>query len=116
MKLVWRNFTSSVAYAGVVFFLIPGPSPQSQQQSDRVFEPIVNDPVYELGNGPLILIDEGHNNFHTKNGRYQPFARVLEADGYRVDRQINDLTEESLSTASVLVISNALHEQNARRW
>ena len=116
MTLVWRSFTSMAAYAGVVLFLIPGPSPQSQQQADGVFEPSVSDPVYELGSGPLVLIDEGHNNFHTKNGRYQPFARVLEADGYRVDRQIKDLTEESISAASVLVISNALHEQNVRRW
>jgi hypothetical protein len=105
-----------LAVAGVVLLFIPGPSPHSQQQTDGAFEPSANDPVYEPGSGPLILIDESHNNFHTKNGRYQPFSRVLEADGYRVDRQINELTEESLSAAGVLVISNALHEQNARRW
>jgi hypothetical protein len=105
-----------LAVAGVVLLLIPGPSPLSQQQVDGTFEPSVNNPVYEPGSGPLILIDEAHNNFHTKNGRYQPFAKVLEADGYRVDRQINELTEESLSAASLLVISNALREQNVRRW
>ena len=105
-----------LAGVGVVLFLIPGPSPLSQQQADGAFEPSVSDPVYEPGSGPLVLIDEGHNNFHTKNGRYQPFSRVLEADGYRVDRQINEFTEESLSAVGVLVISNALHEQNTRRW
>jgi hypothetical protein len=46
-----------LAVAGVVLLLIPGPSPLSQQQADGAFEPSVNDPVYEPGSGPLVLID-----------------------------------------------------------
>ena len=28
----------------------------------------------------MVLIDEGHHNFHTLGGRYAPFARLVERD------------------------------------
>ena len=41
---------------------------------------------------------------------------MLEADGYRVDRHVAGISDESLSAADVLVISNALHETNVNNW
>lgn len=88
----------------------------AQQRGDPDYRPNVMKPAYERGKGPVVLIDEGHHNFHTRTGRYQPFARLLEADGYRVKSHTGRLTRTSLSEARVLVIANALHESNARRW
>ncbi len=88
----------------------------AQQQADDTYQPGDLDPVYGPGEGPLVLIDEGHNNFHTKDGRYQPFAKLLEADGYRVEAQRGRIRSGSLADAKVLVISNALNDRNARSW
>ena len=52
----------------------------SQQIPDTTFNPLIQNPEYETGKGSLILIDEGHHNFHTKSGRYSPFAKLLERD------------------------------------
>jgi hypothetical protein len=59
-------------------------------------------------NGPKVLFDEAHNNFHTADGRYQPFARLITADGYSVTPNKKSITKETLAGYSVLVISNAL--------
>jgi hypothetical protein len=65
---------------------------------------------------PLVLIDEAHNNFHTMNGGYKPFAEVLKSDGYNVKRNTEKISEKSLSSASVLVIANALSDKNEDSW
>ena len=59
-------------------------SVSAQQIADTTFNPVLNKPEYEKGKGPVVYIDEGHNNFHTSDGRYIPFARLLRADGYKV--------------------------------
>lgn len=56
----------------------------SQHQVDTTYNPIIQNPEYESGEGPLIFIDEGHYNFHTIDGRYKPFANLLKRDGYNV--------------------------------
>ncbi|MBK8517060.1 MAG: hypothetical protein IPL55_12500 [Saprospiraceae bacterium] len=38
----------------------------AQQVSDVNYVPNIVNPVYQSGKGPVIFIDEGHNNFHTK--------------------------------------------------
>ncbi|CAL2102715.1 conserved exported protein of unknown function [Tenacibaculum sp. 190130A14a] len=57
-----------------------------------------------------IYIDEGHNNFHTKNNRYKPFANVLIGAGYKVKSFSHKFSKESLKDVKVLVIANALVE------
>lgn len=87
-----------------------------QQVADPDFAPAVNEPMYQPGSGPLVLIDEGHNNFHTKDGRYGPFASLVEADGYRVSAHRGLFSAESLGEAEVVVISNSLSAANAEEW
>ncbi len=41
----------------------------AQQQADTLFQPVVAQPAYALGAGPVVLIDEAHHNFHTVEGR-----------------------------------------------
>ena len=64
----------------------------------------------------MVLVDEGHTNFHTTDGRYYPFARLLRRDGYVVRCHGGPFTREALAGVRVLVIANALHPQNATSW
>jgi hypothetical protein len=61
----------------------------SQQVPDTTFRFANDQPAYAKGAGPRVCIDAAHHNLHTMNGRYRPFARLLELDGYRV--RSNDL-------------------------
>jgi hypothetical protein len=81
---------------------------RAQQVADTTFRPVVSEPAFAHGQGPKVLIDEGHWNFHTMDGRYLPFARLLERDGWRVAPHRGRFTRESLAHARVLVIANAL--------
>ena len=87
----------------------------SQQVADTTYNPIIHNHAYELGKGPVIFIDEGHNNLNTKNGRYQSFSNLLERDGYNVISYKNVFTKNDLSKGKILVISNALNE-NVEDW
>jgi hypothetical protein len=87
-----------------------------QQVSDTSYNPAIRNPAYASGKGPVVYIDEGHNNFHTKEGRYLPFARLLERDGYGVEGFEGTFEAERLKGCRILVISNALNELNTERW
>jgi hypothetical protein len=87
-----------------------------QQVPDTGYSPVIKNPAYAMGNGPLVLIDEGHNNFHTRSDRYLPFARLVERDGYVTAGYTGQFEPERLKNCRILVISNALHETNLTRW
>ena len=88
----------------------------AQQVSDTSFTPRIAQPAYADGRGPVVLIDEAHENFHTAEGRYLAFARLLRRDGYVVRSNRARLTRTALNGARVLVIANALHERNKEEW
>lgn len=75
-------------------------------------------PSFAAGTGPLVLVDGGHNNFHTAGGRYRPFVRLLEADGFTVRASATALDSAALAGARVLVVANAVAAQNrdGRNW
>lgn len=79
----------------------------AQQIADPEFKGTVEHPAYTK-NFPRLLFDEGHNNFHTANGRYKPFADLISNDGYHIVRGRKPFTKESLDTFKFLVIANAL--------
>ncbi len=91
-------------------------SGSAQQIADTSYHPMIKHPAYSKGKGPVIFIDEGHHNFHTKTGRYLPFANLLERDGYRVNAFADEFTAKNLSKGKILVISNALNEINEENW
>ena len=88
----------------------------SQQIADTSYNPIIQNPEYQIGKGSVVFIDEGHNNFHTKNGRYKAFSNLLERDGYNVKAYKDAFTKSELSKGKILVISNALNEINVENW
>ena len=88
----------------------------AQQVADTNFNPVITKPEYARGKGPVVGIDQGHNNFHTANGRYLPFARLLRADGYNVDSCKGEFIVGQLKNIRILVIANALNKINIQNW
>ena len=88
----------------------------SQQIADTTYNPIIQNPAYNIGKGPIVFIDEGHHNFHTKNGRYKAFSSLLERDGYVVKVYKDAFKKPDLNNGKILVISNALNKINVEDW
>ena len=80
---------------------------QGGQRADPDFNTKVESPAYKK-NGPKVLFDEAHNNFHTASGRYKPFADLITNDGYQVVPNKQVFSRETLKGHRVLVISNAI--------
>lgn len=87
-----------------------------QQVPDTGYAPTIENPAYARGQGPLVCIDEGHNNFHTRGDRYLPFSRLLERDGYVTEGYAGAFEAGRLKKCRILVISNALDEANVQNW
>ena len=79
----------------------------AQQVADPNFNIKVEHPAYET-NGPKVLFDEAHNNFHTAGGRYKAFADLITNDGYQVTPNKQKFSAATLKGFDILVISNAM--------
>lgn len=77
------------------------------QRPDKSFDPTVSDPAYEAGVGPLVCLDEAHNNFHTLENRFWAFGELLRRDGYVVESSREKFSAAALARCRILVISNA---------
>ena len=88
----------------------------AQQVSDTAFVFPVQSPKYASGKGSVVWLDAAHNNFHTLDGRYAPFGKVLQKDGYRLKSNTDQFTRSRLKACRILVISNPLHASNMERW
>jgi hypothetical protein len=88
----------------------------AQQEADPHADLTVDHPAFH-GHGPRVVIDAGHHNFHTVDGRFAPFARLLGNDGLRVTGSTTALSDASLQGVAILVIANALAAVNdPDRW
>ncbi len=101
--------------AAAFLFLVSGWT-FAQQVADTLYNPEILNPVYGKGQGPIVLIDEAHFNFHTLKGKFSAFAHVLEKDGYQVHASTEPFTQEQLDKGEILVIANALHPSNLKQW
>ena len=97
MKLLAAIFTVFVCLAPAF----------AQQQGDPEFDTSVARPAYKK-DGPRVMFDEAHHNFHTSDGRYKPFVDLLLNDGYNVIRNRQPFVKQRLSGFKILVIANAL--------
>ncbi len=86
------------------------------QTVDDGWSPTVSRPEFSRGDGPAVLVDAAHGNFHTIDGRFSAFAELLELDGYRVQSADTEVTEKLLGQASVFVISNAVYGGDDAEW
>jgi hypothetical protein len=73
-------------------------------------------PAYPHDKGPTIGVDAAHNNYHTIEGRYGPFATLLRNDGFRVTSVRNRIDPAALRGLKVLVVANALAASNVKNW
>lgn len=85
----------------------------AQQRADDIVVPTIKKPRFKKQAGPNVYIDQSHQNFHQKSGRFKPFSDLLTSDGYKVDSIVN---LRNLKQRDVLVIANAIHETNRRNW
>lgn len=88
----------------------------AQQKADTDFTPDIPKPLFENGKGPHIVIDGGHYNFHSFDGRYAAFAKIATMDGFKVSGKEGAITKEYLNGIKILVIANALNEKNVDEW
>jgi len=79
----------------------------AQQVADPNFDTKVANPAYKK-NGPKVLFDEAHNNFHTAGGRYKGFADLITSDGYQVTPNKEKFSSAVLKGYDLLVIANAM--------
>ncbi|HSR53228.1 MAG TPA: DUF4350 domain-containing protein [Acidobacteriota bacterium] len=86
----------------------------SGQRADSEFSIEAENPAYGEGQGPVVLVDAAHHNFHTADGRYQAFADLLRSDGYVVESNEAKFDKAALEKGQILVISNALSEKDAQ--
>lgn len=90
---------------GLIVLAVAAPA-AAQQMTDPDFHPTVARPAF-AADGPMVTIDGAHNNFHTVDGRYAPFAALLQADGYQVRGGTAAFDAGGLDRVDVLVIANA---------
>jgi len=88
----------------------------SQQVVDSAYSPYIDNTSYKPGKGPVVAIDAGHNNLHTAETNYLPFANLLRRDGYRISTIQKIFTPATLSEIDILVIANPLHSSNINNW
>ncbi|MBW7914214.1 MAG: DUF4350 domain-containing protein [Taibaiella sp.] len=88
----------------------------AQQQPVKDFVPAISHPLFEQGQGPILLVDGGHNNFHTADERFAPFAKVATSEGFVVKDIREEINAKQLEDAGILVIANALNEKNVDSW
>lgn len=100
----------------ILLFCLSTLSATAQQVADTLFSPDISNPVYKKGQGSIVMIDEAHHNFHSRNGRFKAFANVLEKDGYIVQASSDLFTTSTLHKGKILVISNALNAANTETW
>lgn len=79
----------------------------AQQVADRSFQPRLAHPVYARGRGPVVCLDQAHQNGHTLEGRYWAFGELLRRDGYRLVANTQILSATSLAACRVFVSANA---------
>ncbi len=80
----------------------------AQQVPDTAYRYRAALPAYAEGEGPWVVLDEAHRNFHTLEGRYAAFGRILADDGYRVRPGTEPFSLQGLEQVRILAIANAL--------
>ena len=90
---------------------------KAQQVPDTAFTFVNTHPAWHMGEGPHIFVDATHNNFHTKDGGFFAFSKLLEQDGYQVNSLNQTISSPGiLKDCKILVIANPLDASNANSW
>jgi hypothetical protein len=82
------------------------PAMAQEQMADPDFVAAVERPAY-VTDGPIVAVDEAHDNLHTMRGQYRPFADLVAADGFRMVAWTQSFEASELQDIDILVIANA---------
>jgi hypothetical protein len=104
---------AAFAFFGILALAAPA---MAAAIGDSAADVSVKTPAYEKDKGPIVAVDAGHMNYHTIDGRFGPFARLLSNDGFRVMPHNGVFKAEALAGVSILVVANALNPVNANQW
>jgi hypothetical protein len=88
----------------------------AQERVDPDFQARIAQPEYPAGQGPRVLVDRAHHNFHAAPEQFEQFAGLLRADGYRVRGSEEHFSAQALADADVLVIVNAVASREDKEW
>lgn len=102
LSIIMRQTFISLLLSVILFSCTETPL----QRADNDFDVRVQPATY-TDTKPRLLFDEGHNNFHTTKGLYEPFAKLAENDGYQLQPLTTTVTPEALRSTAIFVISNA---------
>ena len=105
-----------MARGTLLALLALAPRLAAQQVADSAFAPPIPHPAWAEGAGPVVAVDAGHHNFHTPDGGYLAFSRLLRRDGFVVGAMEQPWSAASLAGVRVLVVANALHGSNVGNW
>ncbi len=92
----------------------------AQQECDKDFDVQLQPRHQKIKTNKTVYIDEAHYNFHTMDGRYCGFTKLLRRLGLKVEANHQKFSAEGLEKKEFIVISNAadsitalLHEADA---
>jgi hypothetical protein len=88
----------------------------SQQLVDDNFVPQNTVKAFSGDNRPVVAIDQAHNNYHTLDGRFKPFADIIGSAGLKVVANTSKFNDAALVNIDILVIANALDDKNIDNW
>ena len=77
---------------------------QFPMRNDPNFATKIESPSYEAEQGPLIVVDNGHNNFFITTGLIKPLLDLLESDGHRIDFSDGKVDLATLGPADVFLV------------
>jgi hypothetical protein len=79
-----RRPTPIPCFAAALLALVVAAPTSAQQVPDTTFAPPAPSPAFAPGAGPVVLIDEGHHDFHTLGERFAAFdsAEVRVVEGW----------------------------------
>src|ERR1035437_4791595 len=90
--------------------------PFQMQAIDYMYDPYIKTPSYDKDKGPIILVDQGHNNFSTMENRLRAPVTLFEKDGFRVSQLSGKIDINKLKGCKILYIPNALNEKSVEDW
>ena len=115
MRKVYRRLLLGLVAFGVLLICLAALYVSMWKQgADPDFDARVSRPAY-VEEHPKVLFDEAHFNFHTLDGRYEPFANLLSNDGYQMVPNKERFSESTLRGYNILVIANARGAESGER-
>ena len=104
-------------YYLIIIILLALNLPAELQFPDYRYQPTVLKPAYAEGVGPVIYIDQAHNNIHTLDHRLVATGKLLERDGYNLQALESKIsTGNDLEGCRIYMIVNPLNDKDVDAW